>query len=63
MSRYFNDIIDNVRKTQKIYEYILVDSKSIELVHTMDQNDDSRIFFAKCIVKNVQKSDDWTFPL
>lgn len=66
ISRYFSEgcqwYTDNTQKTQTFYEFILVDSGSIELVHTPDPKDPSRISFSKCIIKRVFKSDEWLAP-
>lgn len=53
---------DDIKKNQRFYEYILVDSQSIELVHNHDPKNPNRVSFSKCIIKKVLRSEEWTFP-
>jgi hypothetical protein len=48
-------------KTQKIYEFILVDSGSVLLCHTPCKFDleHKRIAFSKCTIKNVLSPAQW----
>ena len=57
---HFNS--DDGLKTQKYYELILVDSKSIELKHNMDSKDTSTISYSNCKILQVLKSTEWLSP-
>jgi len=44
---------DDLRKTQKFYELILVDTNSVSLTHTFDKYHPAQILYSKCIIKSV----------
>ena len=44
---------DDLRKTQKFYELILVDTNSVSLTHTFDKFHPAQILYSKCIIKSV----------
>jgi len=44
---------DDLRKSQKFYELILVDSNSISLTHTLDKYNPHQVLYSKCIIRNV----------
>ncbi len=50
---------DDIQKTQKFYELILVDSDSIEIAHNFDKKIPSKIAYSKCIIKKVIKPSEW----
>ena len=43
----FNFILEDLRKTRTFYEFILVDTKSLEITHVQDKKDPSRIAYSK----------------
>ena len=43
----------DLRKTQKFYELILVDTNSVGLTHTFDKYHPAQILYSKCIIKSV----------
>jgi len=45
--------MDDLSKSQKFYELILVDSGSISLTHTMDKFNPQQILYSKCIIRDV----------
>lgn len=48
---------ENPHKTQKFYEFILIDTGSILLTHT--RNKSSQVMYSKCIIKKVLSVKDW----
>ena len=44
---------DDLRKTQKFYELILVDTNSVSLTHTFDKYHPAQILYSKCIIKSI----------
>lgn len=55
----FYFIPDDLLKTRTFYEFILVDTDSIEITHNPDRNDSNRIAFSKCEIKKVLRPQDW----
>lgn len=53
---------DHLAHSQKFYELILVDTKSIDLTHTFDKFHPDQILYSKCIIKNVLGSKQWPDP-
>jgi len=53
---------DNLRKTQKFYELILVDTNSVSLTHTFDKFYPAQILYSKCIIKSVITAQQWKDP-
>ena len=53
---------DDLRKSQKYYELILVDSNSVSLTHTMDKYNPHQILYSKCIIRNIITSQEWKNP-
>jgi len=53
---------DDLRKSQKFYELILVDSNSISLTHTMDKYNPHQVLYSKYIIRNVITAQEWTKP-
>jgi hypothetical protein len=52
-----------LKKNQKIYEFILVDTNSVMLTHNKCKWDPTRDAFSKCIIKKVISPGQWeTFP-
>ncbi|KAK2359896.1 hypothetical protein QL285_085224 [Trifolium repens] len=52
----------NLRKTQRFYEFILVDTDSIILTHNYDTKDSSKITFSKFKINKVLSPSDWGQP-
>lgn len=46
-------------KTREYYEFILIDTDSISLIHQYDENDKSKIKFSKFKVIKVLSPSDW----
>ena len=53
---------DDLRKTQKFYELILVDTNSVSLTHTFDKYHPAQILHSKCIIKSVGTAQQWKNP-
>ena len=53
---------DDLRKTQKFYELILVDTNSVSLTHTFDKYHPAQILYSKCIIKTVINAQQWKDP-
>jgi len=53
---------EDLRKSQKFYELILVDSNSVSLTHTMDKYNPQQILYSKCIIRNVITAQEWKNP-
>jgi len=53
---------DDLRKTQKFYELILVDTNSVSLTHTFDKYHPVQILYSKCIIKSVLNAQQWKDP-
>jgi len=41
---------DDLRKSQKFYELILVDTQSVSITHTFDKHHPTQILYSKCII-------------
>ena len=52
-------VTDDLRKSQKFYELILVDSNSVSLTHTMDKYNPQQILYSKCIIRDVITAQEW----
>jgi len=50
---------DGLRKTQKFYELILVDTNSVSSTHTFDKYHPTRILYCKCIIRTILNSQQW----
>jgi len=50
---------DDHHKTQRFYEFVLIDSGSIDVHHTYDKKIPSKIAYSKCIIKKVLKPSEW----
>lgn len=57
----FNYIPYDIKKTRLFYEFILVDTDSIEVFHTSDNND--KIQFSKIKILRVIAPNEWGQPL
>ncbi|RDX97481.1 Tf2-11, partial [Mucuna pruriens] len=57
----FHYLTNNFSKTQRFYEFILVDTDSAEITHTRD--DQGTILFSKIKILNVLSPQDWNQPL
>ena len=53
---------DNLRKIQKFYELILVDTNSVSLTHTFDKYHPAQVLYSKCIIKSVINAQQWKEP-
>ncbi|HEU5121162.1 MAG TPA: hypothetical protein VFT71_09245 [Candidatus Nitrosocosmicus sp.] len=53
-------IPENRFKTQRFYEFILVDSNSVEIQHIKDSSE--KIIYSKCIFKKIISSVEWGDP-
>jgi len=53
---------DDLRKSQKFYELILVDTNSVSLTHTSDKYHPAQILYSKCIIKSVITAQQWKDP-
>ena len=53
---------DDLRKSQKFYELILVDTNSVSLTHTYDKYHPPQILYSKCIIKSVIAAQQWKDP-
>lgn len=51
---------DHLQKTQRFYEFIIVDTNSIDIKHNLDQ--DNRIAYSKCTIKDVIGPSRWKDP-
>jgi len=54
---------DDLRKFQKFYELILVDTHSVSLTYTFDKYHPNQILYSKCIIKSVINAQPWKDPL
>ena len=52
---------DNITKNHTFYEFILVDSRSIEVTHYPDQKDKNTIAYSTCKILNIHQSKDLGF--
>jgi len=50
---------DDLRKSYKFYELILVDSNSVSLAHTMGTYNPQKILYSKCIIRDVITAQEW----
>lgn len=55
----FQFIKDNLLKRREFYEFILVDSNSIEITHTPSKNNASKIAFSKLKILKVISLIEW----
>jgi len=46
-------VTDDLRKSQKFYELILVDTQSVSITHTFDKYHPAQILYFKCIIRDV----------
>lgn len=59
----FNFIPDDLRKTRIFYEFILVDTKSVEITHVPDKSNPSKIMYSKFRIKKVINPSHWNQSL
>lgn len=52
--------MDHPSKTQQFYEFILVDTKSLDITHNRDA--DFRITHSKCTIRNILGTSQWKDP-
>ena len=57
-----NFATDDLRRTQKYYELILVDTQSASITHTFDKYHPDQILYSKCIIRNVITTQEWKNP-
>jgi len=50
---------DDLRRTQKFYELILVDTNSVSITHTFDKYHPAQILYSKCIIKSILNAQQW----
>ena len=55
----FNFLPDDLRKMRKFYEFILVDTKSVEITHVLDKNDSSKIAYSKLKFFKAMNPTHW----
>jgi len=55
-------VTDDLLKTQKFYELILVDTNSVSLTHTFDKYHPAQVLYSKCIIKSVINAQQWKEP-
>ncbi|RDY08033.1 hypothetical protein CR513_07789, partial [Mucuna pruriens] len=60
-AKTFNYLPNNLLKTQRFYEFILVDIDSAENIHTRD--DQGNILFSNMKIMNILSPQDWDQPL
>ena len=53
---------DNIKKTRKFYELILIDSGSAEITHRMCDTDPTKINFSKIKILQVLSVSNWDDP-
>lgn len=53
---------DDLRKTRRFYELILIDSGSAEIIHRMCESDTKKINFSKIKILHVLTVSDWSNP-
>ena len=53
---------DDLRRTQKFYELILIDTNSVSITHTFDKYHPAQILYSKCIIKSVLNAQQWKQP-
>jgi len=53
---------DDLRKSQKFYELILVDTQSVSITHTYDKHHSSQILYSKCIFRKIITAQEWKNP-
>ena len=53
---------DDLRKSQKFYELILVDTQSVSITHTFDKHHPKQILYSKCIIRDVITAQQWKDP-
>ena len=53
---------DDLRKSQKFYDLILVDSQSVSITHTFDKHHPNQILYSKCIIRDVLTAQQWKDP-
>jgi len=53
---------DDLRKTQKFYELILVDTNSVSLTHTFDKYHPTQVLYSKYIIKSIINAQQWKEP-
>lgn len=56
---YFNFILEDLKKTQIFYEFILVDTKSVEITHVPDKKDLSIIAYSKLKIFKALNPIHW----
>ncbi|KAK2353556.1 hypothetical protein QL285_091163 [Trifolium repens] len=55
----FHYLPSNPEKTRLFYEFILVDTESIDITHTYDKNDKTKIIFSKFKILKILSPSDW----
>jgi len=53
---------DDLRKSQKFYELILVDTQAVSITHTFDKHHPTQILYSKCIIRDVFTAQQWKDP-
>jgi len=53
---------DDLRKSQKFYELILVDTQSVTITHTFGKYHPAQILYSKCIIRDVFTAQQWKNP-
>jgi len=53
---------DDLRKTQKFYELILVDTNSVSITHTFDKYHPAQILYSKYIIRSILNSQQQKNP-
>jgi hypothetical protein len=55
----FHYLPSSLEKTRLFYEFILVDTESIDITHTYDKNDKYKIIFSKFKIQKILSPSDW----
>lgn len=55
----FNNLPEDISKTRIFYEFILVDTKSIESTHVLDRSNPSKIIYSKLRILKVLTPSYW----
>jgi len=50
---------DDLCRSHKFYELILVDTNSVSITHTFDKYHPDQILYSKCIIKAVLNAQQW----
>ena len=53
---------DDLRKTQKFYELILIDTNFVSITHTFNKYHPAQIPYSKCIIRSILNSQQWKSP-